>query len=189
MVNFAKPITNIANNHRIKNLVTCLATKNAAKSRALVLSTVLFDTLSNASDCYNCMANKDIPEEKRKYISAYKIANGAISAAASLGIGFSVASEGFQKKLRDVSLKCLNKELHPKTYKKYYPKAATGMSIITSIAAAVLVKRLLVPYLVIPAANWVKNSFLGTNGRNNKAIEDPCAIGFKSFRREYKFIG
>lgn len=189
MINLATPIANIANSHRIKNLVTCLATDNASKSRALVLSTVLFDTLSNASDSFNCMANKDIPEEKRKYVAAYKIANGAISAAASLGIGFSVASEGFQQKLRNLSLKCLNKELHPKTYNKYYPKAATGLSIITSIASAVLVKRLLVPYLVVPAANWVKDSFFSKKSRNNKVFESPCAIGFKSFSREYKFIG
>ncbi len=142
-----------------------------------IYSIVLKDGLGCAMYVWQSLNNKKIPEEKRKFVAALDLTNGGLMIATQLLMakGMSkISSKLFEKyfgKLFNSSAaqKCAakikeqpkfsnltNKEFN-KTFKKFKNQIGSFFEVLTTLVAATIVaKRVIVPFIATPMADKVK---------------------------------
>lgn len=168
-----------------------------------------FLILANAAkDAINCgfyvnqsLNNKDIPEEKRKFVAALDMANGVLMIAAQIALGFGFTSKKAQDwmtgkifgGLKERISKLVKEDIlsHASEYTGDYrikllniieriPKECkTGFKAISTIVVTtVIAKRIIVPFIATPLASWVKKNYMDKNSpedKNNSQITKPKA--------------
>lgn len=144
-----------------------------------VASIVLKDGLGCYMYVTQSMKNKDIPEDKRKFVAALDLANGGLMIAMQLLMFFTIANKNVQKKLFNT---LFGKQFNRAASKGYQAKlrstdllkemkgtdfhqvlnqtrkdAKAAFENVTSIfAATILGKRVIVPFIATPLADKTK---------------------------------
>ncbi len=128
------------------------------------------------------LANESIPEEKRKFVAALDMTNGALMIATQFLTFFTLSNEKFRnnmfdktfgkifedknlEKIAESSKKVLgekfNQELFDKAIKSAKSSGAKSLGAIVSlIGATVVAKRMIVPFISTPLAQWVKDNVI-----------------------------
>lgn len=148
----------------IETHIKKIRTDDDYKVKTLVAGAVILDAATNGADSFHYLKDKNVPEEKRKYVSAYKLANAIITCSAEFFVGFAVTNKKFQEQL---SNKLFGE--FKKTNPEMFAKCSIGLKTAVSVLlATVLVKRILVPLVVTPFATWIKSTIFKTdNSKNN----------------------
>ena len=141
-----------------------------------------------AKDGYGCFVyvwqnehNKNIPEDKKKFISGLDIANGALMVLAQILAYMTISKRAFQLKVFD---KALGKYFTPERYEKIEKTISKKLNIndkalikkefdkykdnievafthfATLITTTILAKRVLVPYIATPLADFYKKKVM-----------------------------
>lgn len=114
--------------------------------------------------------NKEMPEDKRKYMASYRLWNAIISSFVEIGLGLVVISKKVQNFLADRLIGHIKDRASQEICKN-------GLKNISSIIiAAILAKRLFVPFVVSPIAAWHKRKFL-----DKKEHDKTCKIYMPKF--------
>jgi len=120
--------------------------------KALIIADVLIDSYGNAVDYSNLSKNKKLPEKERNFLKSYKIANAVLSSVGEILAGFLFLNEKSQNFISNKLFGNL-KNANPTVFDKY----SRGLKAFSTIVlATVVVKRLIVPFLVIPAASTME---------------------------------
>ena len=132
-----------------------------------------------AKDTYGCyeyvrqnQKNKNIPEEKRNFISALDLLNGTMMIGIQLLTYATIAKKTNQSKVFDKFLgkyfnvtnfkkiKINNPEITAKDFKTYKNNISTAFTHLFSlITTTILAKRVIVPIIATPLADKLKNKF------------------------------
>ena len=134
------------------HIAKCVNNNNYA-AKALLLTAVGLSFYSNIVDSYNAGKNKKIEPEKRKYIQTFQLTEAFVSSGAQAAVGLAVISNRAQNFL----IKNLSK-LSPKLEQTLTNSTAKMnlMKISSLLAAIVLTKRVIAPFLSTPIAAWLK---------------------------------
>ena len=122
-------------------------------AKTLLYSSIALGLCSHVADSFQLGKNKKIEEDKRKYLKYYQLTEGFVSAGAQAAVGLAVIHDKTQnfiiKNLSKTSKK-LAKTLQESIVKK------NVMKLSSLIAAVVMAKRILVPFIVTPLASLIK---------------------------------
>lgn len=150
--------------------------------------------LKDGVGCYmyvtQSLNNKDIPEDKRKFVAALDLANGGLMILMQIGMFFTISnkivqekmfnkffgkyfdratSKGYQAKLKNIDLlkdmKCA--DFHPVLTKAKKDVKAAFENVTSLFAATVVGKRVIVPFIATPLADKTK----AWMSRNDKPVE------------------
>ncbi|GBF23675.1 hypothetical protein tpqmel_1079, partial [Candidatus Gastranaerophilus sp. (ex Termes propinquus)] len=122
------------------------------------------DVFSYVLRAKNAECNKDIPEDKKRFVVAMDKATGITTALSQLAVGAFISSDKFQN--------IASKKLFPDLFKKPEQMKiarASFNSLSTLIGAALITKRVIVPLLSVPLANVL----MCKNKKNEKQEETP----------------
>lgn len=155
-----------------------------------------------AKDAINCgfyvtqsLNNKDIPEEKRKFVAALDAANGILMIASQIVLGFGFTSKKVQDKIcnklfgnvEENATNFVNGRIlsHPvdftgdvrmrlKNAAKSIPlnckKGFTAIS--TLVITSIIAKRIIVPLIATPMASWIKKNYMDDKNKKPDAIKN-----------------
>lgn len=154
---------------------------SSTNAKSLLLTALVLDVYGNSVDAVKTLKNKEIPEEKRKYIAAYKMVNGIASFATEAVFGFTVADEKFQKALSEKMfgfLKKMDKQKFEKSFgflkrsnTELFSNCSKGLQVASALVlATVFIKRLVVPFLVTPIASYLKKYMESRENKNKKEV-------------------
>lgn len=144
-----------------------------------ITSIVLKDGLGCAMYVSQSLNNKDIPEDKRKFVAALDLTNGGLMILAQLGMYYTISNDKVQgrifnklfgKKFDGIAkTKCEEaikkipkfKNIDSKAFEDIYGKFKGDVKgffgIFTSlVAATILAKRVIVPFIATPLADKAK---------------------------------
>lgn len=130
-------------------------------------------------DAYGCFEyvrqnqnNKNIPPEKRKFISALDLLNGTMMIGTQLLAYATIAKKTTQSKIFDKALgkyfnaknykkiKAKTPELTVKDFKTYKDNISTAFTHLFTLATTtILAKRVIVPLIATPMADKLKDKF------------------------------
>jgi hypothetical protein len=180
----------LAGNKKIDNLLTKLVNDPKFSLRFLILANTAKDAINCGFYVNQSLNNKDIPEEKRKFVAALDMANGILMIGAQLLLGFKFTSKEVQDKITkklfgnlekkattfvnksiisnptnftaDLRIKLRNTaKLIPESCKKGFT------AISTIIVTTVLAKRVIVPFIATPTASWLKKNYMDKKSPND----------------------
>lgn len=163
--------------------------------RFLVLANIAKDVVNCGFYVNQSLNNKDIPEEKRKFVAALDMANGMVMISLQLLLGFGFTSKKVQEKITNKLFGGLEEAATNFTknriaannfpdrirYKlmdsvKNIPAGCkTGFTAISTIVVTtILAKRVLAPFIATPLASWLKNNYMSdkktAESKNNVQI-------------------
>lgn len=174
----------IKGNEKFNKFVSKYGMESANYSQTLAIMSIV---LKDALGCYlyvkQSLNNKNIPDDKRAFVAALDLTNGALMIALQLMMFFSISNPKFQKKMFE---KCFGKYFDKSAQKMYatwtrtqakdstIPKNEIYRSVesmkeatqkifgtITSlVAASTIGKRVLVPFIATPLATHVKDKYM-----------------------------
>ncbi len=176
-----KVVNGLANTKISKNICNKYYQDNRSFINGLGVASIV---LRDGYGCYlyvkQSLNNKNIPEDKRKFVAALDLANGGLMIAMQLLMFFTVSNKKVQGKMFDALFgKIFNSRSAQKGYKAILNnldlcKGMTGpqfheafgktkkiaqdaFSYVTSLAAAtILGKRMIVPFIATPLADKTK---------------------------------
>ncbi len=195
-MNITNTARTIANSKFVKNQATKIGNDVGGYAAKFAVGSVV---LKDAVGCYfyvtQSLKNEKIPEDKRKFVASLDLANGILMIGTQLALAATIAKKSVQDKLQKALLKGFNAEnlqgvyrsmkkqkifskLSPDDFEKAVTTASktskAGLKVVTSlIAATVVAKRMVVPFLATPMASWFKNKYL-----DDKNIKHPGANPF-----------
>ncbi len=150
--------------------------------------------LKDGVGCYmyvtQSLNNKDIPEDKRKFVAALDLANGGLMILMQLAMFFTISnkvvqekmfnklfgkyfdrasSKGYQAKLKNTDLlkDMKGADFHPVLAKAKKDVKAAFENVTSLFAATVVGKRMIVPFIATPLADKTK----AWMSRNDKPVE------------------
>ena len=136
--------------------------------------------LKDGVGCYmyvtQSLNNKEIPEDKRKFVAALDLANGGLMILTQLGMFFTIsnkkvqekmfnkffgkyfdraASKGYQAKLKnnDLLKDMKGADFHPVLNKAKKDVKAAFENVTSLVASSIVAKRMLVPFIATPLAD------------------------------------
>lgn len=160
-----------------------------------VMSIVLKDALGCYYYVTQSLNNKKIPEDKRKFVAALDLANGVLMNITQLGMFFTISNKKVQKKIFDklygkIFTRSMKRAEVNKLLKidKFKPLKRLGagtvfdnlksscresFGVLTALVASTIVaKRMIVPFIATPTADWAKAKFIDNNPGNNEAVKN-----------------
>lgn len=168
----AKPMQTVCKNYQENNLGFIAA--------VAVWSMVLKDGLGCYMYVKQSLANKNIPEEKRKFVAALDLANGGLMILAQLLMFKTISNKKVQEKIFDkffgkffarpakkgyMELLEHRPEVRSKTFGKEFNMAFNKVHgnikntfgfLVTLVASTVIAKRIIVPFIATPLAEKAK---------------------------------
>lgn len=184
-----RPINYVADRKFMTGICEKVQGKDSAKflTKLATWSLVIKDGLGCYMYVKQSLHNKDIPEEKRKFVASLDLANGALMIAAQLLLAKTISGKVCQTKIFDkllgklfsrASRKGFMVELAKKEgvtkkefnniFEKYKKSLADTLSFITTlVATTIFAKRVIVPFISTPLAEKAK-SLLYTKEENKK---------------------
>lgn len=209
----AKPFNYLGNTRVFKWLAKNYEKDSAKFIAGVSLSSVV---LKDTFGCYfyvtQSLKNKDIPEDKRKFVAALDLTNGVLMIAAQIATFFTVSNAKVQNFLFDKTLgkyftnaarrnskellKAQGKEIPKKQFYDAFKNAektsrAAFKIFLPLVAATILAKRVLVPLVATPLASWAKTNVLKGDEGEHKCPENVCnsnILDHTSLRAVYKNI-
>ena len=144
--------------------------------------------LKDGLGCYmyvkQSLNNEKIPEDKRKFVAALDLANGGLMIALQMITFFTISRDAVQKKIFNKIFESLFNRASGKGYQElldskgkefgkvfsdFHNKSIKTFGSITSlVAAAVIAKRIFVPFIATPLAEKTKAYLYGKEGKGNK---------------------
>ncbi|OGI00711.1 MAG: hypothetical protein A2Y25_11595 [Candidatus Melainabacteria bacterium GWF2_37_15] len=180
-------VRSIANSKFIANQSKKIGEDTAGYAAKFAIASIC---MKDGLGCYyyvtQSLKNERIPEEKRKFVAALDLSNGILMIATQLLLGATISSKKCQDKIKNKLFGNILKEeniklAHEKLIKikkfKGMPLEAfnrtmggvskyctAGLSVITSlVAATVIAKRMIVPFIATPLASWYKEKYMDKN--------------------------
>ncbi|MDD3149968.1 MAG: hypothetical protein PHV68_03965 [Candidatus Gastranaerophilales bacterium] len=164
-----KPVSSISNNF-VKLIKKAAESKTFEKhfnkcidnptyaTRVLILTNVSKDTFAYALRVKNGLTNKEMPEEKKKYVVAMDAAMGGVTTVAQIATGWVLSSP---KVLEKATKKLFG---HLGENSKRFKQARAGfVAVSTLVFSMLLAKRVVVPLLAGPMADKIKISIDKSN--------------------------
>lgn len=192
-----KPIfEKLAKSKTMNNILDYIQKNPENAARSLVLANVAKDAINCGFYVYQSMNNKDIPEEKRKFVASLDLANGVLMIATQLAAGFYFTTKKVQDKIngklfgnvaenyknyvnnlsngQNFGEDLLAKLERTIEHNKITKKCNTGFKAISTILiTTVIAKRVVVPFIATPLASWFKNKYMESKhdaAKNNSPV-------------------
>lgn len=176
-----KPLNMVANAKPMKTVCKNFQGKNLKYISALAVGSMV---LKDGLGCYmyvkQSLGNKDIPDEKRKFVAALDLANGGLMIAAQLIMFATISNKAFQEKLFNKTFgkfferaakkgckeslhstgnfggKSFGKEFNM-VFDKYHGDIKGTFGLLTTlVASTIIAKRIIVPFIATPLAEKAK---------------------------------
>lgn len=169
-----------------------------AAATATIASIIIKDAIGCAMYVTQSLNNEKIPEERRSFVAALDLTNGALMILAQILLFVLVSSEKAQGKIFP---KLFKKFYGPEAKENYYRKMRdiTNASkekifeefakqeklskevfkaVSSLVAATMLGKRVIVPFIATPMATWAKDNIIekGKNKNNVKTQTEPDTV-------------
>lgn len=160
-----------------KHIKNCVSNP-ASAAKFLVMANVAKDAYKQGIFFNQSLNNKEIPEDKRKYVAALDLAIGVANCAVQIVAGFTIANEKLQKKLCNYIFGAL-KDRNSAIYKQFPQKIKSfaGRKLITPeklfrgcskgfvamstlIGSQIIAKRIVVPVISPAMASAINNEYL-----------------------------
>lgn len=181
-----KPLKSFANSKPMEFVCKKYRENNSKFITALSVGSII------AKDGYGCFIyvwqnehNKNIPKDKKKFISGLDIANGSLMILAQIIAYMTISKKAVQSKLFD---KVLGKYFKPemfqkiqknikniseKDFKKAFKKNKEDIEVafthfVTLMTTTIFAKRVIVPYIATPLADYYKKIVENKNKTLNK---------------------
>lgn len=204
MINSVSPAVNRVVDTCVKKPINCLAKQkfmetvceNFRKDKTGFLTGLAIASIAikDGLGCYmyvtQSLHNKDIPEDKRKFVAALDLANGGLMIASQIGMALlftlgkvpdKIFDKCFGKYFDRTSKKAYQaflqnkpefKDLAGKDFNKMFEKfhktsKGTFAFFTTLMASTILAKRVIVPFISTPLADYAKD-FLDKKGSKQK---------------------
>ena len=179
-----KPLNWVSNSKLMKNVCENYQDKNLKYMAAWAVGSMI---LKDGLGCYlyvkQSLANKNIPEEKRKFVAALDLANGGLMILAQLIMFKTISNKkvqegifdkfygklferpvkkGYQALLRNrPEFKNLSKVEYAKEFNQAFNKFHSGIKgtfglLTTLVASTIIAKRIIVPFIATPLAERAK---------------------------------
>lgn len=184
----------LAENGKMKELLKNLVDKPEYSLRFLIIANTLKDAINCGFYVSQSLNNKDIPEEKRKFVAALDMANGVLMIGAQLLLGFKFTSEKAQKKMNEFLFGGLEDKAENfikarilshstdfvsdfrvklRNSVKSIPEGCKKgfKAISTIVVTTVIAKRIIVPFIATPTATWLKDKYM-----TKKPVEEPNTL-------------
>ena len=142
-------------------------------AKTLVTLNVAKDVFAYATRFKTTLENKDIPEEQRPFVASMDLASGIVTAAAQIGVGFTLAHPRFHNALWNKLFKnCKFNDINA---------AKKGFGQILALAGStILAERLIVPILATPFAQKMEKKFFSKKQHiNNYNLHHTSTINNK----------
>jgi hypothetical protein len=154
--NIEKTFKNLANSKFMTKHIDSIIQDETAAAKALIITNVARDALNYSIYVKQSLNNKNVPEEKRKYIAALDFSNGLLVCFSQVGLGFLFTNKKLNNSICNKLFGSINKE-NPELFKN----CKQGYTIVTSLViSSIIAKRIIVPFIAAPMASWIKNKFL-----------------------------
>src|SRR5574344_623963 len=171
-----KPLKTFANSKSMEFVCKKYRENNSKFITALSVGSIV------AKDSYGCFIyvwqnehNKNIPKDKKKFISGLDIANGSLMILAQILAYMTISKKAVQAKLFDKVLgkyfKIENfqkiqknmKNINAKDFQKSFDKNKEDIEVAfthfaTLLTTTILAKRVIVPYIATPLADFYKKT-------------------------------
>lgn len=176
-----KPLKKFANSRPMEYVCKKYRKNDSKFITALSVSSIV------AKDGYGCFVyvwqnehNKKIPKDKRKFITGLDIANGALMVLAQIAAYMTISKRAVQLKMFDKilgkyftqnrfenieklvskNLEIKDKNIIKKEFERYKENIEVAFThLATLITTTIIAKRILVPYIATPLADFYKNKF------------------------------
>lgn len=176
-----KPLKKFANSRPMEYVCKKYRKNDSKFITALSVSSIV------AKDGYGCFVyvwqnehNKEIPKDKRKFITGLDIANGALMVLAQIAAYMTISKRAVQLKMFDKilgkyftqnrfenieklvskNLEIKDKNIIKKEFERYKENIEVAFThLATLITTTIIAKRILVPYIATPLADFYKNKF------------------------------
>lgn len=176
-----KPLKKFANSRPMEYVCKKYRKNDSKFITALSVSSIV------AKDGYGCFVyvwqnehNKEIPKDKRKFITGLDIANGALMVLAQIAAYMTISKRAVQLKMFDKilgkyftqnrfenieklvskNLEIKDKNIIKKEFERYKENIEVAFThLATLITTTIIAKRVLVPYIATPLADFYKNKF------------------------------
>src|SRR5574344_1025118 len=170
-----KPLKTFANSKSMEFVCKKYRENNSKFITALSVGSIV------AKDGYGCFIyvyqnehNKNIPEDKRKFLSGLDIANGSLMILAQILAYMTISKKAVQSRIFNKVLgKYFNAENFSKIqknmknvpeFKKAFDKNKEDVEVafthfVTLLTTTILAKRVIVPYIATPLADLYKKKF------------------------------
>lgn len=161
--NLLNGVKNIANNKRVLKHIDNVLTNEAAAAKTLIMTNVCRDAVNYTIYFNQSLNNKKIPDDKRKFVAAFDLANGILVCASQICLGFLFTNKELNNKICKKLFNGLDK-----VDENLFNKCKKGYTIVFSlILSSIIAKRVIVPFIAAPLASWIKNKFLLKDQDNN----------------------
>lgn len=144
-----------------------------------IYSILLKDGLGCVMYVYQSLTNKDIPEEKRKFVAALDLTNGGLMIASQLLMAKTISNKACQSKMfekafgklfntkaaktaeaaikKQPKFSKLGEKQFEETFGKFKKDVSGFFEVFTTlVASTILAKRVIVPFIATPLADKVK---------------------------------
>lgn len=179
-----KPMNYAANHKWVSNICTQFRNDNIKFITGMGLTSIM---LKDGLGCYmyvkQSLNNKKIPEDKRKFVAALDLANGGLMIILQLVTFLTISRDSVQKKIFNklfetvynrASRKGYQNLLEHKSGKEFakvftesHSKSIKTLGMLTSlVAAAIIAKRVFVPFIATPLAEKTKKYLYGKDDKN-----------------------
>jgi len=195
-----RPLNRVANTGLMKNVCKNFQDGNMKYIAAWAVGSMV---LKDGLGCYmyvkQSLANKDIPEEKRKFVAALDLANGGLMILAQLIMFKTISNKAFQDKMfnkvfgkyferaakkgyKDVirtgsEFKGMNGKEFGKEFNmafdKFHGNIKNTFGLLTTlVASTIIAKRIIVPFIATPLAEKAKGLLSKGDDKNKEAHKD-----------------
>lgn len=183
-----KPISNFS-----KTKLSDWVSKPENLGKMAITSIVLKDGIGCAMYVNQSLNNKSIPDDKRKFVAALDLTNGGLMILAQLGMYYTISNPKVQSKIfgkffdkhfdKAAKGKCEEiikklpkyKDISSKEFAEIFAKFKGDIKgffgVFTSIfAAAILAKRVIVPFIATPLADKAK-ALMNKDDKNKDSFQ------------------
>lgn len=160
-----------------------------AAATATIASIIIKDAIGCAMYVTQSLNNEKIPEERRSFVAALDLTNGSLMILAQVLLYLLVSSDKAQSKIFP---KLFKKFYGPEAKEKYYMKMRditvaskekiyetfakneklskdVFKAVSSLVAATMLGKRVIVPFIATPMATWAKDNIIEKGKNKDKA--------------------
>ena len=173
----------LAKSKTMNRILDYIASNPGNAARVLLLANVAKDAINCGFYVSQSLGNKNIPEEKRKFVASLDLANGILMITTQLLSGYYFTNKAVQAKITNklfgkigesykkfiehtTSNMALDKDLIAKLERNIENNKIAGRckagftAISTVIITTVIAKRIVVPFIATPLATWFKNKYM-----------------------------
>ncbi len=200
-----KAFEGFAKNNFIKKTVDKCAMDGSFALKFLLGANCLKDAINCGFYVQQSLNNKNIPEEKRKFVAALDMSNGVLMIASQLALGLGFLSDPVQNKLNKIlfgkvgenarnyfentlSLKTKGLSNRVKVtlrnaVKELPIECKIGFKAISTLVVAnIIAKRVVVPFIATPLATYIKEKYMTDNTtkptqvNKTNTVQNPVAL-------------